>query len=79
MKIGLKFPWKRVGDDVRVHVFNTGKNIPEEDIPNIWQKFYKVDKARTREYGGNGIGLSIVKASWILMEKDLASSINPMV
>ena len=50
------------GDDVRVHVFNTGKNIPEEDIPNIWQKFYKVDKARTREYGGNGIGLSIVKA-----------------
>jgi two-component system sensor histidine kinase VanS len=53
---------ERVGDDVRVHVFNTGKNIPEEDIPNIWQKFYKVDKARTREYGGNGIGLSIVKA-----------------
>ena len=53
---------ERVGDDVRVHVFNTGKNIPEEDIPNIWQKFYRVDKARTREYGGNGIGLSIVKA-----------------
>lgn len=52
----------RKGDDVRVTVFNTGKNIPEEDIPNIWQKFYKVDKARTREYGGNGIGLSIVKA-----------------
>lgn len=36
---------ERIGDDVRVHVFNTGKNIPEEDIPNIWQKFYKVDKA----------------------------------
>ena len=53
---------ERIGDDVRVHVFNTGKNIPKEDIPNIWQKFYKVDKARTREYGGNGIGLSIVKA-----------------
>lgn len=53
---------KTLGDDVRVSVFNTGKNIPEADIPNIWQKFYKVDKARTREYGGNGIGLSIVKA-----------------
>lgn len=52
----------RKGDDVRVTVFNTGKNIPEEDLSNIWQKFYKVDKARTREYGGNGIGLSIVKA-----------------
>ena len=33
-----------------------------EDIPNLWNKFYKVDKARTREYGGSGIGLSIVKA-----------------
>ncbi len=47
---------------VRVSVFNTGDTIPEEDIENIWRKFYKVDKARTREYGGNGIGLSIVKA-----------------
>lgn len=47
---------------VRVSVHNTGKSIPEEDIERIWEKFYKVDKARTREYGGNGIGLSIVKA-----------------
>lgn len=47
---------------IRVSVFNTGKQIPEESIPKIWDKFYKVDKARTREYGGNGIGLSIVKA-----------------
>jgi len=46
----------------RVTVFNTGLPIPEEDIPRIWDKFYKVDKAHTREYGGNGIGLSIVKA-----------------
>lgn len=47
---------------IRVSVFNTGLPIPEEDIERIWDKFYKVDKARTREYGGNGIGLSIVKA-----------------
>lgn len=47
---------------VRVSVFNTGNPIPEEDVPHIWEKFYKVDKAHTREYGGNGIGLSIVKA-----------------
>ena len=46
----------------KVTVFNTGKPIPEEDVPRIWDKFYKVDKAHTREYGGNGIGLSIVKA-----------------
>lgn len=49
-------------DTVRVSVFNTGRPIPEEDLERVWQKFYKVDKARTREYGGSGIGLSIVKA-----------------
>ncbi len=49
-------------DNVRISVFNTGKQIPESEFANIWNKFYKVDKARTREYGGNGIGLSIVKA-----------------
>ncbi|SCP98120.1 sensor histidine kinase [Anaerobium acetethylicum] len=48
--------------NARISVFNTGKTIPEEDIDNIWGKFYKIDKARTREYGGSGIGLSIVKA-----------------
>ena len=47
---------------IRISIFNTGNRIPEEDIPHIWDKFYKVDKAHTREYGGNGIGLSIVKA-----------------
>ena len=47
---------------VRTSVFNTGDPIPEEDLDKIWVKFYKVDKARTREYGGSGIGLSIVKA-----------------
>ena len=49
-------------DVLRISVFNTGSNIPQEDIGRIWDKFYKVDKARTREYGGSGIGLSIVKA-----------------
>ncbi len=47
---------------VRVTVFNTGEPIPEDAISHVWEKFYKVDKARTREYGGSGVGLSIVKA-----------------
>ena len=47
---------------MRLSVFNTGTPIPEEELDKIWIKFYKVDKARTREYGGSGIGLSIVKA-----------------
>jgi len=47
---------------VRVSVFNTGEPIPSESLEHLWEKFYKVDKARTREYGGSGVGLSIVKA-----------------
>lgn len=58
--IDIKYTY--MGDCVRISVFNTGNPIPAEDIDNIWIKFYKVDKARTREYGGSGIGLSIVKA-----------------
>lgn len=50
------------GDKVRISVYNTGEPIPEGDLSRIWDKFYKVDKARTREYGGSGVGLSIVKA-----------------
>ena len=46
---------------VRVTVFNTGKAIPEEDLAHIWDVFYKVDKARSREDSGHGLGLSIVK------------------
>jgi signal transduction histidine kinase len=49
-------------DKVRITVFNTGDRIPEESIEHLWEKFYKVDKARTRAYGGSGVGLSIVKA-----------------
>lgn len=50
---------------VRISVFNTGEPIPDDSIGHIWEKFYKVDKARTREYGGSGVGLSIVK---VIME-----------
>ena len=58
----IDISFKESDDRIRVSIFNSGKNIPEEDIDHIWDKFYKIDKARTREYGGSGIGLSIVKA-----------------
>lgn len=61
---------ERNGDSVKVSVFNTGSPIPDSDLDKIWIKFYKVDKARTREYGGSGIGLSIVKAVMESMNKD---------
>lgn len=58
----IELKMEKRDDLVHVSVFNTGERIPKEDIDKVWIKFYKVDKARTREYGGSGIGLSIVKA-----------------
>lgn len=49
------------GGFVRVSVADTGEGIPEEDLPFIFERFYKVDKARTRSKGGTGLGLSIAK------------------
>lgn len=48
-------------DSIKIFFENTGSNIPEEDIDKIWDKFYKVDKSRSRKDGGTGLGLSIVK------------------
>lgn len=66
----IKITLEQEEEVVRVSVFNTGELIPEEELDNIWIKFYKVDKARTREYGGNGIGLSIVKAIMTSMNQE---------
>ena len=58
----VKISVRNMENNVRILVFNSGNQIPEEELEKIWIKFYKVDKARTREYGGSGIGLSIVRA-----------------
>lgn len=50
------------GSKCVVSVYNSGQNIKEEHLEKIWTSFYKIDKSRTREYGGSGLGLSIVKA-----------------
>ena len=46
---------------LKISVYNSGKNIPIEELDKIWDVCYKVDKSRTRELGGHGIGLSLVK------------------
>ncbi len=58
----IKIYLEQIDNNIRINVFNTGDHIPEESLDRLWEKFYKVDKARTREYGGSGVGLSIVKA-----------------
>lgn len=62
---------KEIGDGIlRVFVYNSGKNIPEEDLEYLWNSFYKVDKARTREYGGHGLGLAICRSIFEALEYD---------
>jgi signal transduction histidine kinase len=46
---------------VKVSVTDTGEGIPAEDIPNIFERFYRVDKSRDRNTGGSGLGLTISK------------------
>ena len=53
---------ERVNDKIRLYVYNTGNNIPKEILKKIWGRFYKADTARTRENGGTGIGLALIKA-----------------
>lgn len=64
------------GEEAVLTVADTGIGIPEKDVPNIFSRFYRVDKARSREAGGSGLGLSIVRDAVILHGGTITVSAN---
>lgn len=66
----IKVWYERKKNTLRVNVYNDGDLISDEDLDKLFIKFYKTDPARTRDYGGSGIGLSIVAAIMKAHDKD---------
>ena len=66
----IKVWYERKKNTLRVNVYNDGDIISDEDLDKLFIKFYKTDPARTRDYGGSGIGLSIVAAIMKAHDKD---------
>jgi signal transduction histidine kinase len=57
----IKIITTQENDSILLEIADTGTGIPAEDLPRIWDRFYKVDKAHTRDDHGTGLGLAIAR------------------
>jgi two-component system, OmpR family, phosphate regulon sensor histidine kinase PhoR len=73
----IRVRWHTEDGQVVLEVADTGIGIPERDLPRIFERFYRVDKARSRELGGTGLGLSIVKHLVQAMHGSVSASSQP--
>jgi two-component system phosphate regulon sensor histidine kinase PhoR len=73
----IRVRWQQDDGQVVLEVADTGIGIPERDLPRIFERFYRVDKARSRELGGTGLGLSIVKHLVQSMHGTVSASSQP--
>ncbi len=73
----IRVRWRADGPDACLEVEDTGVGIPEADLPRVFERFYRVDKARARELGGTGLGLSIVKHLVQAMKGGVSAASRP--